>query len=529
MGEEWGQGPTNNAGQPNQDEIDKRLEEIKRKVSQGANEAQERLKKAFNKASDYWQNVQVQTTPTPRQASSVEEQRIRQLVNTWSNENWRVARDLGNYMDLVSSTTDEVWELTIETRWETRNMEIVSEPYSGSSVGMPRPLLPVWDYELPSVSGLKAPQTRTRAVGLDEVVSCTNCNGTGHTLCSNCTGRGWVVCPDCKGRTRKRCGNCRGRGYVSDYTPKGEKKGFFKRRTEGVTSVLGNKVSDVFDGIRQQGVPIPNPVDNDPAKKGPTIPCPECINGEVECTCGNGKRVCSTCQGARMSLCNGCGGTGKLVRHREIVRGFDLRTQTHFLGDCPIPPQQMLKANGDLVFSAEVNETFHVDAPPDRVPMDIWRSTVELVRLEGQVQDKPGVDMQSRPRPTLQVVELARIPYTSVNYRLGDQEYVLYIYDSEGKEKFHAERYPARWDRIERLFKAISTDLLPGQEGSDETPPSSGFESGAERDPGGVRPQEPRTSGGPVNNNQRGNVYRVPVEIPPYSDDEDERTQPRKP
>src|SRR5690242_21796955 len=95
MGEEWEKNPNNNAGQPDQDEIEKRLEDIKRKVTQGANEAQLRLKRVFNKASDYWQNVQVQTTPTPRQASSVEEQRVRQLVNDWSNENWRVARDLG--------------------------------------------------------------------------------------------------------------------------------------------------------------------------------------------------------------------------------------------------------------------------------------------------------------------------------------------------------------------------------------------------------------------------------------------------
>lgn len=513
MGEEWEHGPNNGADQPDRDDIDKRLEDIRRKVVQGANEAQDRLKGVISKASDYWQNVQVQATPTPRQASSVEEQRIRQLVNNWSNENWRVARDLGTYMQIVSSASDEVWELTIETRWEARTMEIVSEPYTGTSVGLPRPLLPVWDYELAPVTGLKAPQTRTRIDGQGEVVACTNCNSTGHVLCSNCTGRGWVVCPDCKGRTKKRCANCRGRGYVADWTTAStEKKGFFKRRAEGVTSALGNKVSDVFDGIRQQGVPLPNPVDTDPAKKGPTIPCPECINGEVDCTCASGKRVCATCQGARMSLCNACGGTGKIVRHREIMRRFDLRTQTHFLGDCPIPPAQLLKASGDLIFSAEVNETFHAEAVPDRVPTDIWRSTVELVRLEGQVQDKPGVDGQSCPRPTLQVVELARIPYTTIVYRLGDQEYTLFAYDSAGKEKFHAERYPARWDRIERLFKAISTDLLPGQEMS---PPPGGT---------GVPPQNT------ANNSGRGNIYRVPVEIPPYeTDEEDEGNQPRKP
>src|SRR4051794_13724401 len=119
MGEEWEQDPHSEPGQPNQDEIDKRLEDIKRKVTKGASEAQLRLKRAFNKAGDYWQSAQ--TTLTPRQPNSAEEQRIRQLADTWSIENWRVARDLGTYMDAVSWSTNEIWELTLETRWETRN------------------------------------------------------------------------------------------------------------------------------------------------------------------------------------------------------------------------------------------------------------------------------------------------------------------------------------------------------------------------------------------------------------------------
>jgi hypothetical protein len=457
MGDEYQQDPDNTTGQPHQDDIDKRVEEIKRVVVKGASEAQERLKRVVSKASDYWQ--QAQTTSTPRQPTTVEEQRIRQLANMWSTENWRVARDLGTYMDVVSWSTDEIWEITLQTRWETRNMEIVTEPYTGRSASMPKPLLPAWDYELPPVLGLKAPQTRTRLEGLDDIVACTVCNGTGHVLCSNCTGRGWVVCPDCKGRTKKRCTTCRGRGYIADWTP-GEKKPFFQKQAENVASSVTGKVADVFDSIRQQGVPIPNPADSDPAAKGPTVPCPDCVKGEVDCTCGNGKRVCTTCQGAKMSLCANCSGTGKQVRHREIVRRFDLRTQTRVVGESAIPQQQLLRANGDLIYNAELTEALYPEAPPEGVPMDIWHATVELVQAENKQQEKPGIDPQANSRPTLQVVELVRIPYTRVQYRFADQGYTFYIYDSEGKEKFYADRYPARWDRIERLVRAISADLL---------------------------------------------------------------------
>ncbi|HEV2655066.1 MAG TPA: hypothetical protein VGT82_08900, partial [Ktedonobacteraceae bacterium] len=168
--------PTNN-GQPgpdSQDNIDKRIEDIRRVVTRGANEATQRFKKVVDKAGGYWQ--QAQATPTPRQVDDVEEQRIRQLTNIWSNENWRTARDLGTYMELGSYSNDEVWEITLQTRWETRTMEVVSEPYAGKTATGLKPLLPVWDYDLPEVVGLKAPSTRTRLEGLDETVGCTACN-----------------------------------------------------------------------------------------------------------------------------------------------------------------------------------------------------------------------------------------------------------------------------------------------------------------------------------------------------------------
>lgn len=495
MGDEYGQygqepNAANNNDQPDQSNLDKRIEDIRKAVTKGASEATQRIKRVADKAGDYWQ--QAQAAPTAHQVDDVEEQRIRQLTNLWSNENWRVARELGSYMDLISWGSDEVWEISLETRWETRSMEVVSEPYTGRTTNIIKPLLPVWDYDLPPVVGLKAPLTRTRLEGLDEIVSCTACNGTGHVLCSTCTGRGWVVCPDCKGRTKKRCTTCRGRGYVADWSVV-QKKPFFRKQAENVVGSVGGKVADVFEGIRQQGVPIPNLADSDPASKGPTIPCPDCVKGEVDCTCGNGKRVCEVCQGARTIPCVTCGRTGKIVRHREIVRRFDLRTQTRVIGETPIPAQQLAKANGDLIYNAEVNETLHPDAPPEGVPLDVWRATVDMVQSESANPQKPGQDSQSASRATLQVVELVRVPCTGVQYSYNDQEYMLYVYDGEGKEKFYADSYPARWDRVERLVKAISNDLMEP-----------------------VAPKEV------LENGSSSGSHNMPGEVPSYSITEDE-------
>lgn len=503
-----------NKGEPNSnqqfppEDLDKRIEDIRRIVVQGANEAQQRIKRVVDRASDYWQ--QAQANPTPKQASTVEEHRIRQLANMWSNQNWRVARELGTYMDLLSWHTDEVWETTLETRWETRAMEIVNEPYAGRNVGMPRALLPAWDYDLPEVVGLKAPQTRTRLDQLDDIVSCSNCNSTGHVLCSNCNGRGWIVCPECKGRTKKRCTTCRGRGYIADEMPGGEKKPFFQRQADSLTRSVGGKFADVVDGIRQQGVPLPNPINTDPASKGPVIPCPDCVKGEAPCSCGNGKRICDVCEGARMAICNNCAGTGKLVRHREIVRSFDLRTQSRIVGESAIPQQYLARSHGDLVYNAEIAEPLYADAPPEGVPTDVWNATVEMINAE-QRQDKPGIDAQTQSRPTLQVVELVRIPYTVARYRYGELEYTFYIYDNEGSEKFYAEQFPVRWDRIDRLFKAISTDLMAPAPSTPGTP-----EASDERSHGY---NAERTTGG----------YRVPIDLSPYDTDSDEEPKKKEP
>jgi hypothetical protein len=494
MGNEWEQDPQPQSqpgtGQPNQDDIDKRIEDIKRTLVQGANEAQTRIKRVAEKATEYWQ--QAQTAPTPRQASTEEEQRIRQLANSWSSENWRVARELGTYMDVISSATDEVWEVTLQTRWETRTMEVVTEPYTGRQSGKAQPILPVWDYELPEVTSLKAPPSRTPLEGLNEVVACTNCNGTGRALCATCAGRGWYVCPECRGRIKKRCSTCRGRGYVADWVDT-KKKPFFKKQAENLASSVNERVADVFDGIRQQGVPIPNPVDTDPANKGKTVPCPDCINGEVDCSCGNGKRICETCQGAKSTLCATCSGTGKVVRHREISRRFDLNTRTRIVGSSPIPERFLATAGGEVVYNAEVNETLHPEAAPEGVPMDVWQTTVELAQEESTNQEKRGTETPlGGTQASLQVLELVRIPYTRVDYRYGDQDYTFFVYDGNGQEKFYADRYPARWDRIERLVRAISVDLM--------TPT-----------PQDTMPQ-----------NQHASGYRVHIEVPPYTVTEDE-------
>ena len=61
MGDEWEQNPS--SGQPNQDDLDKRIEEIRRKVIEGTSEAQMRIKRVVDKAGAYWQQTNTPVNP----------------------------------------------------------------------------------------------------------------------------------------------------------------------------------------------------------------------------------------------------------------------------------------------------------------------------------------------------------------------------------------------------------------------------------------------------------------------------------
>ncbi len=179
------------------------------------------------------------------------------------------------------------------------------------------------------------------------------------------------------------------------------------------------------------------------------------------------------------------------MRHRDLVRHFELSVQSQIVGNEALPPERLQQASGDLVYSAEITEMLYPEAPPEAVPIDVWRAAVQLVEKASKPENaglRPNT-AKSESRASLQVLELVRIPYTRVDYRYNNQDYTFYIYDIEGKEKFYADRYPARWDRIERLFKSITADLTTPTQSA---PPAN-----------------------PASNQARG--YRVPIEHTPYT------------
>ncbi|HEY7347281.1 MAG TPA: zinc finger-like domain-containing protein [Ktedonobacterales bacterium] len=436
---------------PDEDELNRRIQETSRMLRDGLNEVGGRLRQAFGRLNELWEES-APFTPS-RLTGSREEEYVRGLAKKWATQDFLVTPDLSENMAIRSWEHDDLWEVSVQTRWEARRFEVSTEPYTGTQPVNAGRILPVWDYELAPVQDLRSQVVRERVPEGDELALCLSCNGSGRAPCSNCSGRGWLVCSDCKGRTKLRCPRCKGKAIIPDWAQKRPSKGFVQDQAEKLASSMADRASDVMDTVRQY-VPLPDQGPHSGALPKGMIPCPDCVEGEIDCTCGNGKRVCAVCQGSKNAACPVCKGSGKVIRHREIVRRFDVRPFTQAFGESPIPMRFLRGAEGEVIATIETQEALDKPAPPEGVPEQVWSMAQEAARANQQ-------SIAPDERATRQVVELMRVPVVKVIYGYGDEPFVFYAFGSEGKEKFYAESFPPRWKRVERFVRSIAQEIIP--------------------------------------------------------------------
>ncbi len=435
---------------PDGDDLNRRFQDASKMVRDGLNEASGRLRQAFDRLNDLWE----ESAPYPptRLTGSREEEYLRGLAKKWTDQDFMVTPDLSESMAIRAWERLDLWEIAAKTRWEGRSFEITTEPYTGAQPMPTGRIMPVWDYELAPVTDLRSQIVRERVPEGDELGLCLSCNGTGRASCSNCSGRGWIVCPDCKGRTKLRCPHCKGKGYIADWGQKRASKGFLQDQADKLASSMADRASEVIDNVRQY-VPIPSQGQPGERPNG-TIPCPDCVEGEIDCTCGNGKRVCAVCQGTKNQACPVCKGSGKVIRHREIVRRFDVRPTDRTVGQSPIPERILRRADGEVVATIETSEALERPTPPVGVPEPVWAAAQEVGRASRK-------NIAPDERATLQVIELQRIPVVKVSYGYGDEPFAFYAFGPEGKEKFYAETFPPRWKRLERFVRSLAQEVMP--------------------------------------------------------------------
>jgi len=450
-------------------ELIKSLEDARRIVQDNVAQAGQRFLRVLERAGQIWEESAIPRSQ--RAPTTQEEAYLRVLMGRWVAQEPLVARDVAEAADLVAWTESAVWDIVVRTRWETRVIEEISEPYKGQRVDSPGPRRSPWSYDLPDVPDFEASAHRQPLADQDELQACLVCNGTGRAPCQECGARGWIVCPQCEGRTRLRCERCMGRGYVADWADRQrERKSFLQQQIDRFGERVGDRVTAAADVLRKEyGVPVPPlPIgrEADPALFGRTVPCPDCLNGEVDCPCGSGKRVCPACRGSKGQPCAACAGTGQVVKHFVLARQFEVETLVSPVGQSSVPESRLSRANGETFYTGEFGGELQASAP-EGVARELW---IETLRTAETARERESDER----RVSRQAVELRRVPITRIDYRYGGEGYTLFAYGVRGQEQFYAESFPPLWKRFERFVRGVTREFTAPVNPSPESKAESG-------------------------------------------------------
>ena len=475
MGDDWTHWNWKRDSAPNRDDVADELERQARETIRVFRESMgdlgTRVRQVLDRASELWDASSgiAPDSTSIRDLAPANELRARELARRWVARDFLVDPELPDGMRTRALYETAVWKVELSERGETRALGEGSSPWTGTLPPPPSPILPAWDYDFPATPEITSGERHERLAGSEMAGACLVCNGTGHRNCADCDGKGFIRCPDCKGRARVTCRRCHGRGRIADAAAERKArsaKGYFQVQAERLATDAAGKLADFSERLRQDyGVPLPPSAQWAPTApaSGETIPCPDCVDGTIACSCKTGKRVCATCKGSGYSACPACDGSARVIRYREVVRRFDTRTITR-----TVMPTEAAEAGWltSALLKRAVAETAWEGAlgdvtgePPLGVPSSVWavaRALASDEKGDGQTtaqEDEPDRHVIARH------LRLTCIPVTHIEYTFDGRELDFTAVGASGSERFWAESFPARWTRVGRFFKAVMRDL----------------------------------------------------------------------
>ena len=462
------------------DDLERQARETMRVIRDTVGELGTRVRQAIEYASNSWEET-LPVATAPGTVPGADDAHARALARRWVAIDFLVDPELAEAMSVHAVRGASVWKISLRERGETRTLSESSESYKGVTPPPLGPILPLWEYSSPALPDIESGERRERLPQTTALGACLKCNGSGHRSCATCEGKGFVQCPVCHGRSRTPCRRCRGRGRIAD--PAAERRArsarsYLQVQAERFAADAGDKLADLAERLRQDyGVPLPPSAQWAPVApaSGETIPCPDCVNGTVACSCGNGNRVCEQCHGTGAQTCDACAGSGRVVRFKELVRRFDTHISQRVLpADDPaaagwVPDDMLRRGSGEQVWEGPF-ETLAVDSPaPGGVPADVWSTALRFAQGSGRALSAPV----SAPPPASdgerrvisRRLRLSRLPLTQVDYVFAGKPYSFVAVGRAGAERFWAQSFPPRWGRVSRFLKALARDL------SSEQPP----------------------------------------------------------
>lgn len=460
------------------DELERQARETIRLFRESMGDLGTRVRQVLDRASELWEassSVDPDSTGA-RDLAPANELRARELARRWVARDFLVDPELPDGMRTRALYETAVWRVELSERGETRSLAEGSSPWTGAQPPPPSPILPVWDYTFLTTPEITSGERRERLAGSELAGACLVCNGTGHRNCSDCDSKGFTRCPDCRGKARVTCRRCRGRGRIADAAAERKarsSKGYFQVQAERLATDAAEKLADFSERLRQDyGVPLPPSGQWAPTApaSGETIPCPDCVDGTVACSCKTGKRVCATCKGSGYSACAACDGSARVIRYREVLRRFDTRVVSRTV--MPTKAEEagwlsnavLKRATEETVWEGALTDV--IGEPPLGVPGGVWAVARALVHggngsngSNGAEQAAPAVVDDLDRHVIARRLRLTCIPVTHIEYSFDEREFDFTAVGPGGSERFWAESFPARWTRVGRFFKAVVRDL----------------------------------------------------------------------
>lgn len=456
------------------DELERQARETIRLFRESMGDLGTRVRQVLDRASELWEassGIDPDSTGNHNLAPA-NALRARELARRWVARDFLVDPELPDGMRTRALYETAVWRVELSERGETRTLGESSSPWTGTPPPPPSPILPVWEYAFPATPEITSGERRERLAGSEIAGACLVCNGTGHRDCRDCGGKGFNRCPECHGRARVTCRRCHGRGRIADAAAERKaraSKGYFQVQAERLATDAAEKLADFSERLRQDyGVPLPPSGQWAPTApaSGETIPCPDCMDGTIACSCKTGKIVCATCKGSGYAACPACDGSARVIRYREVVRRFDTRVVTRTV--MPIEAEEagwlssaMLKrASEETVWEGALDDV--EGEQPLGVPGSVWavaRALANGKASNASTEEQPETDDAPERHVIGRALRLTCIPVTHVEYTFDERDLDFTAVGPSGSERFWAESFPARWTRVGRFFKVVMRDL----------------------------------------------------------------------
>lgn len=387
-------------------------------------------------------------------------QSLKASLSKWSAEKFgSLESDFGNKISIIHSKAYDIFEVSLNTLYESRSRRTKKLPADKSKRLPPSPRVSkdsinIWFSPTPDdfKKAFASSVIHSPVEGTQHYQPCSVCTESGKVNCDNCHAHGTLICGDCDGTRKVNCHGCNGygflncsvcdsSGFVDDYCPacsSGEVE------CSGCGGRGSHNVKD-FNYVdcrlcNGSGKTRCSRCGGDGSEKNV---CTSCNRGQIPCqtcrtqkiiTCSecdvNGKVTCDVCTGSTKVGCHPCSGKGGFEIYEEVVFESTITPNSILLS--PIADLSKKIKLGFKVERENIQPAFQLKELTDQFPDESFHEPIS--ELYNHVNGaRPASSLLDR-------FAVNRTEVVEVDFKYNDEEGKL-LYDVNSKE-FYFEKNP---------------------------------------------------------------------------------------